>query len=438
MFSAMISATLRAFGQSAPGRPLEVLELPDPRPLGETEVEIRVEHCSVRHSDVHLLDGDWGEVARPLVPGHEVVGHVVRAGSQAKISEGALVGLGWQAGACGACGACRSEREHLCSGGKVRTCMGRPGGFADRVRCDARFCFELPTELDRTTAAPLLCAGLTVFSPLERLGVRAGSRIGVVGVGGLGHLAVRFASALGASVIAFDPDRSKKELALSLGAADLVDARGPLPRGVVDLLLVTTHATLDWNAWMGCPRSRRHPLPRRNTRRAADAVGRSAARRAEAYHRQRDREREDDAPDARIRGRASDRADRRADADVVGERSDHPRARGPRADADRARSLGLTLRSKVRRCRSRGEAASGSTLRWSVWCGSLLTSCTRGSPRSVASGPERSGLVVQRTSSDFTTQPVRHAMFLDGVHHDGAGREALEPSRPHVIVQPKP
>ena len=269
MGSAMISATLRAFGQSAPGRPLEMLELPDPRPLGETEVEIRVEHCSVCHSDVHLLDGDWGEITRPLVPGHEVVGHVVRAGSQAKtwgsrpndpqgwafgprpISEGALVGLGWQAGACGACGACRSEREHLCTGGKVRTCMGRPGGFADRVRCDARFCFELPTDLDPTTAAPLLCAGLTVFSPLERLGVRAGSRVGIVGVGGLGHLAVRFASALGASVIAFDPDRSKKELALSLGAADLVDARGPLPRGVVDLLLVTTHATLDWNAWMG-------------------------------------------------------------------------------------------------------------------------------------------------------------------------------------------
>lgn len=251
MHSAMISATLRAFGQSAPGRPLEVLELSDPRPLGETEVEIRVEHCSVCHSDVHLLDGDWGEVPRPLVPGHEVVGHVVRAGSRATISEGALVGLGWQAGACGACGACRSEREHLCTGGKVRTCMGRPGGFADRVRCDARFCFELPTELDPTTAAPLLCAGLTVFSPLERLGVRAGSRVGVVGVGGLGHLAVRFASALGASVIAFDPDRSKKELALSLGAADLVDARGPLPRGVVDLLLVTTHATLDWNALMG-------------------------------------------------------------------------------------------------------------------------------------------------------------------------------------------
>ncbi|MDF2692613.1 MAG: alcohol dehydrogenase [Labilithrix sp.] len=246
----MTPTTWRVLGQTVPGRPLEPLDLPVPGPLGDTEVEIHVDHCSVCHSDVHLLDGDWGAVARPLVPGHEVVGRVVRAGPGSKISEGAVVGLGWQAGACGTCRACRSEREHLCTGGKVRTCMGRAGGFAERVRCDTRFCFELPSGLDRRTAAPLLCAGLTVFSPLERLRIREGSRVGVVGVGGLGHLAVRFASALGASVIAFDPDPTKKELARSLGASELVDARGRLPHGVVDLLLITTHATLDWTAWM--------------------------------------------------------------------------------------------------------------------------------------------------------------------------------------------
>jgi uncharacterized zinc-type alcohol dehydrogenase-like protein len=250
MGSAMISQRWRGFGQIRPGQLLEPMDLPDPGLLADTDVEIAVDHCSVCHSDVHLLDGDWGEVARPLVPGHEVVGRVVRAGTKVQISEGAVVGLGWQAGACGACAACRSEREHLCTGGKVRTCSGRPGGFADRVRCDARFCFELPASLDPATAAPLLCAGLTVFSPLERMRVREGTRVGVVGLGGLGHLAVRFASALGASVMAFDPDPSKKELARSLGAADLVDTRGALPRGIVDLLLVTTHAALDWTAWM--------------------------------------------------------------------------------------------------------------------------------------------------------------------------------------------
>jgi uncharacterized zinc-type alcohol dehydrogenase-like protein len=247
----MIPHVLRALGQTERGTLLAPIELPDGGVLEDTEVEIAVDHCSVCHSDVHLLDGDWGDPKRPLVPGHEVVGRVTRAGRGAKISEGTVVGLGWQAGACGTCPACRSEREHLCSGGKVRTCVGRPGGFADRVRCDARFCFELPAGLDPTTAAPLLCAGLTVFSPLERLGVKPGARVGVIGVGGLGHLAVRFASALGATVIAFDPDLSKRELALSLGASELVDARGKLPRGVVDLLLVTTHASLDWTDWMG-------------------------------------------------------------------------------------------------------------------------------------------------------------------------------------------
>lgn len=214
------------------------------------DVDIEVQHCSVCHSDVHLLDGDWGDIARPLIPGHEVVGRVVSAGPDATLAVGALVGVGWQCGACGRCPACTSGREHLCTGGKKRTCVGRQGGFATRVRVDADFAFELPTALDPTTAAPLLCAGLTVFSPLERLGAKAGVRVGVVGVGGLGHMAVRFASALGAEVIAFDPDLSKRDLATSLGARELVDARGALPSNAVDVLLVTTHVTLDWDAWM--------------------------------------------------------------------------------------------------------------------------------------------------------------------------------------------
>jgi uncharacterized zinc-type alcohol dehydrogenase-like protein len=214
------------------------------------DVDVDVMSCSVCHSDVHLLDGDWGDVARPLVPGHEIVGRVARAGSRAGLAAGTVVGIGWQSGSCGACAACLSQREHLCTGGKLRTCVGRQGGFASRVRCDARFCFELPSALDLGSAAPLLCAGLTVFSPLERLGAKPGMRVGVVGVGGLGHLAVRFARALGAEVVAFDPDQSKRELVRGLGASELVDARGPLPPGVVDLLLVTTHAELAWDAWL--------------------------------------------------------------------------------------------------------------------------------------------------------------------------------------------
>lgn len=242
--------TIHAYAQRSPRGPLEAIELPHPGPPAGRDVEVRVEHCSVCHSDVHLLDGDWGEVARPLVPGHEIVGRVVARGPDATLSEGALVGVGWQCGACGHCPACASGREHLCTGGKARTCVGRQGGFATSVRVDSHFAFGLPPALDAATAAPLLCAGLTVFSPLERLGAGAGVRVGVVGVGGLGHLAVRFASAMGAEVMAFDPDTGKRALAASLGARELVDARGALPAGAVDLLLVTTHASLDWDAWM--------------------------------------------------------------------------------------------------------------------------------------------------------------------------------------------
>jgi uncharacterized zinc-type alcohol dehydrogenase-like protein len=128
--------------------------------------------------------------------------------------------------------------------------MNRPGGFAARVRVHEKFAFEIPKDLDPVDASPLLCAGLTTFSPLERLGVRGGMRVGVVGFGGLGHLAVQFAKALGAEVVAFDPDTQKKDLALRLGATELVDSRGALPERALDVLLVTTHANLDWDAWM--------------------------------------------------------------------------------------------------------------------------------------------------------------------------------------------
>jgi alcohol/geraniol dehydrogenase (NADP+) len=218
------------------------------------EVDVEVATCSLCHSDLHLLDGDW-TAPRPLVPGHEIVGRVVRFGPDVtQLGLGARVGVGWQSGACGGCGPCTRGRAHLCTGGKERTCVGRPGGFARFVRARAPFCFPIPAELDDAHAAPLLCAGLTVFSPLARFGVGSGVRVGVVGCGGLGHLAIAFARAHGADVIAFDSDMSRAELATSLGASEMLDARGTLPREAVDLLLVTTHAALDFSAWLSVVR----------------------------------------------------------------------------------------------------------------------------------------------------------------------------------------
>lgn len=229
-----------AFAQITPGSRLEPIDLPD---FGEAEagtIDVDVMFCSVCHSDVHLLDGDWGEVARPLVPGHEIVG---------RAPDGRLVGIGWQAGSCGTCAQCTAGDEHLCTVGKVKTCMNRPGGFATKVRVNEKFAFDLPKDLDPVLASPLLCAGLTTFSPLERLGVGPGTRVGIAGLGGLGHLAVQFARALGAKVIAFDPDQSKRDLALRLGAEELV-SKPPMPERALDVLLVTTHANLDWDACM--------------------------------------------------------------------------------------------------------------------------------------------------------------------------------------------
>jgi alcohol/geraniol dehydrogenase (NADP+) len=230
-----------AFAQLVPKGRLEPIDLPDFGTPDADMLDVDVMFCSVCHSDVHLLDGDWGEVRRPLVPGHEIVG---------RASDGRLVGIGWQAGSCGACEQCRAGDEHLCTVGKVKTCMNRPGGFAAKVRVQEKFCFEIPKDLDPVLASPLLCAGLTTFSPLERLGVREGMRVGVVGFGGLGHIAVQLANALGAKVVAFDPDLTKRELALSLGAQDLLDTRSALPERALDLVIVTTHANLDWDAWM--------------------------------------------------------------------------------------------------------------------------------------------------------------------------------------------
>lgn len=225
-------------------------------PLRDDDVEISVECCAICHSDLHLLDDDWGTTTYPLVPGHEIVGRVRRAGAsvrEAELAIGSRVGLGWQSGACWACHACRSGREHLCPRGKERTCVGRPGGLADLVRADRRFVFPIPDTIASAEAAPLLCAGATVYSPLERLVARPGLRVGVIGLGGLGHLAVQFAAAMGSEVTAFDPIPAKRDEAERLGARRFA---GPAPgelrelKGSFDVLLSTTHAPLDWDGWM--------------------------------------------------------------------------------------------------------------------------------------------------------------------------------------------
>ena len=230
----------------------------DPGELQAHEVEIKISHCGVCRSDVHLIDNDWGLSKYPFIPGHEVVGTVVAVGAEVlDRAMGERVGVGWQADSCGICEWCRQGEEHLCAKAQP-TCVGRNGGFADRIRVSARFAVPVPASLESENAAPLMCAGITVYSPLRNHGVRPSSRVGVIGIGGLGHLGVQFAKAFGAEVTAFSTSKDKEAEAREMGAHDFVNTRdtGALKKvaGSFDFLLSTVNADQDWQAYVNALR----------------------------------------------------------------------------------------------------------------------------------------------------------------------------------------
>lgn len=224
----------------------------EPGELNANEVEVKISHCGVCHSDIHLIDNDWGNSKYPFVPGHEIVGTVSAVGEDVKdCTVGERVGIGWQADSCGICEWCRQGDEHLCAKSQP-TCVGRNGGYADAVRVNSRFAIPVPDALESENVAPLLCAGITVYSPLRNHGVRPSSRVGVVGIGGLGHLALQFAKAFGAEVTALSTSKDKEDEALEMGASHFVNTRdmGEMKKiaGSFDFLLSTVSADQDWQA----------------------------------------------------------------------------------------------------------------------------------------------------------------------------------------------
>ncbi len=229
----------------------------EPAPLGPHDVEIRISHCGICHSDVHLVDGDWGMGSYPMVPGHEIVGTVTALGSEVRhLEAGARVGVGWQRGACLACDSCIAGDENLCAQ-NVATCVGNYGGFADRVRLDGRFAFPIPEGIASENAAPLLCGGATVYSPLRRW-VKPSMRVGVVGIGGLGHLGLQFAAAMGCEVTAISSTPDKETEARGFGAHHFLATREPKAlrsaASSLDFILSTVFATPDWDALLGALR----------------------------------------------------------------------------------------------------------------------------------------------------------------------------------------
>ncbi|GAB4517724.1 MAG: NAD(P)-dependent alcohol dehydrogenase [Anaerolineae bacterium] len=224
-----------------------------PAELGPHDVEIQISHCGICHSDIHIIDGDWGG-SFPVVAGHEIVGTVTGRGALVThIAIGQRVGVGWQSGSCMTCEWCVRGETNLCPN-SVATCRGRYGGFADRIQTDSRFAFPIPEDMDSENAAPLLCAGITVYNPLRHFGVLSSSRVGVIGIGGLGHLGVQFANKFGCEVTAFSTSPDKEGEARGFGAHHFINSRDESAlkqqRNSLDFILCTVNVNLDWNAYM--------------------------------------------------------------------------------------------------------------------------------------------------------------------------------------------
>ena len=258
-----MSSKFKAFASFGKGQPVSPYEF-DAGPLHPEQIEIRVSHCGICHSDLSMIDNDWGVSTYPLVPGHEVIGTVTAAGPAAKrVKVGDKVGLGWVSGSCLCCPQCLSGNHNLCSTVES-TIVGRHGGFADRVRCNWEWATALPAELDPESAGPLFCGGITVFNPIVQFGVTSTDRVGVVGIGGLGHLAIQFLNKWGCEVIALTSSESKHAEALKLGAHRAVSSTDvdQLKKlaGSLDFILVTANATMPWDLFFGAlaPKGRLH------------------------------------------------------------------------------------------------------------------------------------------------------------------------------------
>jgi uncharacterized zinc-type alcohol dehydrogenase-like protein len=208
---------IHAYAAKVAHGPLEPFEF-DPGELGSDQVEIKVTHCGICHSDLAMLDNEWGMSAYPFVPGHEAVGTVVAMGDQAKgLKIGQRVGVGWSASSCLSCPECLSGHQNLCQYGQG-TIVGRYGGYADRLRVQWPFARPLPEALNQASTGPLLCGGVTVFTPFLEYDVSPTARVGIIGIGGLGHMALQFANRWGCEVHAFTTSDNKEAEARKLGA----------------------------------------------------------------------------------------------------------------------------------------------------------------------------------------------------------------------------
>lgn len=253
----------KAYAATRAGGPLEPFSF-DPGPLGPDEVEVKVTHCGLCHSDLSMLDNEWGMTTYPFVPGHEAVGTIVALGEDARgLKVGQRVGVGWAASSCLSCQQCLSGDHNLCPSVRF-TIVGRHGAFADRVRAQWTWVRPMPEGIDYAKAGPLLCGGVTVFAPFLIHNIPSTARVGIIGIGGLGHMAVQFANKWGCEVHAFTGSDGKEEEVRKLGAHFVHNIKrdGTLKSlaGSLDLIISTINVPLDIHGVLGAlaPRGQLH------------------------------------------------------------------------------------------------------------------------------------------------------------------------------------
>jgi uncharacterized zinc-type alcohol dehydrogenase-like protein len=254
---------IKAYAATEPQGDLLPFEY-DPGALMPDEVELDVQYCGICHSDLSVIDNAWGNAQYPVVPGHEVVGTIAKTGDQVThLTVGQTVGLGWHAGYCNNCLHCQQGDHNLC-GQSQATILGHHGGFAEKVRAAANSVVVIPSGIDLESAGPLFCGGITVFNPLVQFDIQATDKAAVIGIGGLGHLALQFFNAWGCEVTAFTSSDVKKREALKMGAHQTLDSRDEkaiaAAAGQFDLIISTVNVPLDWNLYLGTlnPRGRLH------------------------------------------------------------------------------------------------------------------------------------------------------------------------------------
>ena len=254
--------TTKAYGAEAADQPLQAMAIQRRSP-GPRDVQIEIAFCGVCHSDLHTVRSEWAGTLFPCVPGHEIVGRVSAVGGDAgDFRVGDLVGVGCMVGSCKACGSCDEGLEQYCERGMVGTYNGPTadapghtlGGYSQRIVVDRDFVLRIHhPEGQLAAVAPLLCAGITTYSPLRHWEAGPGKKVGVVGIGGLGHMGVKIAHAMGAHVVAFTTSEGKRQDAHDLGADEVVISRDPAQmkahRGSFDLILDTVAASHDLDAY---------------------------------------------------------------------------------------------------------------------------------------------------------------------------------------------